>query len=136
MTTKPVAVDYETGQTLYWFPLSRSLADWLTYRVQAVEDSAPDLGKYLATLDTAACNAAEDEDCVFVLFVGADQPANFATGIKRVSALSLNTAIASTAALEAEVAKIPRAAAALTPGGNFTRTKQSETSTVITERMS
>ena len=64
MSTKAVLTIYDTGQTLYWFPLSRSLADWTTYRIAAVEQDAPDLGKYLATLDSANADLEDRKSVV------------------------------------------------------------------------
>jgi len=80
--TKAVITTYATGQTLYWFPLSRSLADWATYRVLATEASAPNLGKYSATLDSDDTDLALDPDAPFVLFAGATQPADFTEGLQ------------------------------------------------------
>lgn len=88
MSTKAVATTYTTGQTLYWYPVSRSLADWATYRVAATESIAPNLGRYTATLDTDLCDTSVDADCVFALFVGASQPSSFDTAIQLASALS------------------------------------------------
>lgn len=82
MPTKAVITTYATGQTLYWFPLSRSLADWATYRVLATEASAPNLGKYSATLDSDDADLALDPDAPFVLFAGATQPADFTEGLQ------------------------------------------------------
>lgn len=82
MTTKAILTTYPTGQTLYWFPLSRSLADWATYRVAATEASAPDLGKYSATLDSDNADLVADPDATFVLFSGASQPSNFTEGLQ------------------------------------------------------
>lgn len=85
MATKTIITTYLTGQTLYWFPFSRSLADWTTYRVLAVEASAPDLGKYQATLDTANVNLTLDPEARFVLFDGASQPGNFSESLQIAS---------------------------------------------------
>ena len=82
MTTKATLTTYLTGQTLYWFPLSQSLADWTTYRVVATESSAPDLGKYSATLDSDNAVLASDPDAPFALFAGASQPAAFTEGLQ------------------------------------------------------
>ena len=82
MTTKATITTYLTGQTLYWFPLSRSLADWTTYRVQALEAASPNLGKYLATLDSANADLTVDPDAPFVLFLGASQPSDFTEGLQ------------------------------------------------------
>lgn len=90
MATKTVLTTYLTGQTLYWFPFSRSLADWTTYRVLATEASAPDLGKYSATLDPANANLTVDPDARFVLFAGASQPSGFGDGLQIVSAGTLS----------------------------------------------
>lgn len=88
MSTKAVPTTYTPGQTLYWYPQSRSLADWSTYRIQAVEDSAPNQGRYRATLDTAFCDTAVDPDCVFLLFVGEDAPDNYDQAVQLISARS------------------------------------------------
>lgn len=86
MSTKAVATTYTTGQTLYWYPVSRSLADWTIYRVAATESIAPNLGRYTATLDTDSCDLSVDTDCVFALFVGASQPGSFDSAIQLASA--------------------------------------------------
>lgn len=82
MVTKATITTYETGQTLYWFPLSRSLDDWATYRVEAVEASAPDLGKYSATLDSNDADLTADPDAPFILFLGSAQPSDFSDGLQ------------------------------------------------------
>lgn len=82
MATKAIITSYLTGQTLYWFPLSRSLADWTTYRVAATESSAPDLGKYSATLDSDNADLSLDPDAPFMLFSGASQPSSFSEGLQ------------------------------------------------------
>jgi hypothetical protein len=82
VTTKAVISSYTTGQTLYWFPMSRSLADWTTYRVLATESSAPDLGKYSATLDSDNADLTADPDAPFMLFSGAAQPSDFTEGLQ------------------------------------------------------
>ena len=134
MATKAVVTTYSTGLTLYWYPISRSLADWATYRIAATEDVAPNTGRYQATLDTANCDTVVDPDCVFLLFVGASQPSSFDTAVQAVSALTSDTS--GLPDISAEIAKIPRAASALTPGGNITRSKQSATSDTLVERLS
>lgn len=87
MTTKAVITTYLTGQTLYWYPLSRSLASWATYRVAATEASAPDLGKYSATLDSDNADLSVDPDAPFVLFSGASQPADFTEGLQTTNVI-------------------------------------------------
>ena len=82
MATKATLITYLTGQTLYWFPLSRSLADWTTYRVLAAEASGSDLGKYSATLDSINADLDLDPDAAFVLFEGASQPSSFSDGVR------------------------------------------------------
>ena len=82
VTTKSTITTYLTGQTLYWFPLSRSLADWTTYRVLATEAIAPNLGKYSATLDSDDADLSVDPDAPFVLFAGASQPSDFTAGLQ------------------------------------------------------
>ena len=64
---KPVSTTRSTGQTLYVFPEGHSLADWLTKRVQLVEQSAPNTGYYAADLD-------ESVSLLWRLFAGAAQP--------------------------------------------------------------
>ena len=81
-TTKAILTTYLTDQTLYWFPLSRSLASWTTYRVIATESAAPNLGKYSATLDSANAVLSADPDATFVLFSGASQPSSFSDGLQ------------------------------------------------------
>lgn len=93
MTTKAVATSYTTGQTLYWYPLSRSLSDWTTYRTQAIEDSSPNLGRYQATLDTVDCDTDVDPYCQFYLFVGSSQPSSFDTHIQVVSLIAATAVI-------------------------------------------
>lgn len=88
LVTKAVLTTYETGQTLYWFPLSRSLADWATYRVIATEASAPNIGKYSATLASANVDLASDPDATFVLFVGAAQPSSFTEGVQTTALIT------------------------------------------------
>lgn len=92
MATKAILTTYLTGQTLYWFPLSRSLADWATYRVLAVEAVAPDLGKYSATLDSDDADLSADPDATFVLFLGASQPSSFSDGLQVTDVLDAATA--------------------------------------------
>ncbi len=87
MATKATLITYLTGQTLYWFPASRSLADWTTYRVLAVEASAPNLGKYSATLDSDSADLTEDPDAPFVLFEGAAQPSSFEDGLQTTNVI-------------------------------------------------
>lgn len=77
MTTKAIITTYATGSTLYWFPLSRSLADWTTYRVAATEAASPNLGRYSATLDSDNADIVADPDANFVLFAGSSQPGSF-----------------------------------------------------------
>ena len=88
LATKAIITTYLTGQTLYWFPLSRSLASWTTYRQQATEASAPNLGKYYVTLDSDDVNLTDDPDATFVLFSGASQPASFTDGLQTASLLA------------------------------------------------
>lgn len=82
MTTKATLTAYTTGQILYWFPVSRSLADWTTYRVAATESASPDLGKYSATLDSDDAILASDPDAPFALFAGAAQPSSFSEALQ------------------------------------------------------
>lgn len=96
MATKTVIATYLSGKTLYWFPFSRSLVDWTTYRVQAVESAAPDTGKYTATLDPANANLTLDPDARFVLFEGASQPSSFSDSFQVISAGSLSDSSDST----------------------------------------
>jgi hypothetical protein len=87
MATKATITIYLTGQTLYWFPLSRSLADWATYRVLATEAAAPDTGKYSAILDSDDADLSVDPDAPFVLFVGGAQPAAFSEGVQTTNVI-------------------------------------------------
>ena len=82
LAAKEIITTYLTGQTLYWFPLSRSLADWTTYRVAATEAVAPNLGKYSATLEADDVDLSADPDATFVLFIGASQPSSFSEGLQ------------------------------------------------------
>lgn len=74
VTAATHALTYEstTGQTLYWFPIGQSLADWTTYRVALTEASAPNLGSYAFTLDDSSGTRLR-----WKLFSGASQPANW-----------------------------------------------------------
>lgn len=103
MSTKAVATTYTTGLTLYWFPISRSLASWATYRIQAVEASAPNEGRYTATLDTDFCDSSLDASCTFALFVGSSQPTNFDQAIQVVSAISNAAELSALLALTSSV---------------------------------
>ena len=58
---------HESGEAIFMFPASKSLADWNTYRVELVEQSAPDEGKYVGTINTS-----EDED--WLVYPGSAQP--------------------------------------------------------------
>jgi len=82
VATKAIVTAHLTGKTLYWYPLSRSLANWTTYRVLAVESGAPDLGKYSATLESSSADLSVDPDATFVLFEGASQPSSFSEGLQ------------------------------------------------------
>ena len=66
----------DTGQTLYVMPLSQSLTNWATYRVQLVELAGDDTGKYWATLDDGE---------VWALFVGSAQPSSWADAIATIT---------------------------------------------------
>ena len=72
---KPVSTTRSTGQTLYAFPEGHSLADWLTKRVQLVEQSAPNTGYYTADLD-------ETVSLLWRLFAGAAQPVSWSESIE------------------------------------------------------
>jgi hypothetical protein len=65
-----VSLTRQPGQTLYAYPDGYSLADWITHRVQLVEQSAPNLGRYQATLD-------ESKSTLWRFFEGAGQPTNW-----------------------------------------------------------
>lgn len=103
MTTKAVISTYATGQTLYWFPISRSLADWTTYRVLATEAGAPNLGRYSATLDSVNADLTADPDATFVLFSGSSQPSNFTDAIQATDVLSEADASGTTDASSSEI---------------------------------
>lgn len=89
LESKAIITTYLTGQTLYWFPLSRSLDDWTTYRVQATESASPDLGRYSVTLESASADLTEDPDATFILFVGSAQPSSFTEGIQATDLVAL-----------------------------------------------
>lgn len=93
MTTKVIPIGYTTGATLYWFPFSRSLADWTTYQVKATEASAPNLGRYTATLDSDNADLTVDPDATFVLFEGASQPGSFTEGLRTTQVIDTATAL-------------------------------------------
>lgn len=42
-----------SGNVLYAFPVSQSLANWATYRVSLAENSAPNTGRYSGVLNDA-----------------------------------------------------------------------------------
>ena len=90
---KATLTAFITGQTLYWFPLSRSLVDWATYRVEAVESAAPNLGKYSATLDADNADLGVDPDAPFVLFLGAAQPSSFSEGLQTTNVIELSASV-------------------------------------------
>lgn len=65
----------ETGKTtLNWFPSTRSLADWSSYKIAATERDAPNLGMYDAILDST-------EATKWVLFDSSTQPSNWSDAI-------------------------------------------------------
>ncbi len=72
---KSVSTTRSTGQTLYAFPEGSSLADWVTKRVQLVEQSSPNTGYYIADLD-------ESIALLWRLFVGASQPSSWSQSIE------------------------------------------------------
>lgn len=83
--TKTVLAIGPESSTLYWYPLSRSLGDWATYRTLAIEAAAPDAGRYSATLSAVNADLVADPYATFVLFSGASQPSSFGDGIKTVT---------------------------------------------------
>ena len=72
---KSVSTTRSTGQTLYAFPEGSSLADWVTKRVQLVEQSAPNTGYYIANLDESIAS-------LWRLFSGASQPSSWSQSIE------------------------------------------------------
>lgn len=58
----------QTGLTIYAYPANQSLADWTTYRVELVEQTSSNLGKYEGTVDS-------DDGRDWLVYIGADQPA-------------------------------------------------------------
>ena len=91
MSSKPVAINYIDDSTIYWFPISRPLSTWNTYRVQAVQD---DPGQYFAVLTTEATDATKDAFALWGLYEGETQPTTINAALERVSALpSLNDSI-------------------------------------------
>lgn len=57
-----------TGGTYYAFPASQSLAAWTTYRVQLVEGTVANIGRYQGTVDSYG---------PWYVFSGASQPASW-----------------------------------------------------------
>lgn len=53
--------------TIYAFPSDKSLADWVTYRILLTEQGAPNLGKYLGTINS-------DNGRTWLIYYGATQP--------------------------------------------------------------
>lgn len=86
-----------TGKTLYAFPFSQALADWLTYRVQLVETPASS-GNYQGSLDDSI-------DTNWRIFEGATEPSALTEALYFVIGLSLlaPTAAANAAAVEAAI---------------------------------
>ena len=82
---KSVSTTRPTGQTLYAFPEGSSLADWVTKRVQLVEQPAPNTGYYIADLDESVAS-------LWRLFVGASQPSSWSQAIEY---FQINTGTAS-----------------------------------------
>jgi hypothetical protein len=71
MTIRTIELtDVPTGQTYYAFPRTQSLADWATYRIQLVELSAPDEGRYEGDID-------DTNGFVWYIFQGSSQPSNW-----------------------------------------------------------
>jgi hypothetical protein len=83
-----VSLTRQPGQTIYAYPDGYSLADWITHRVQLVEQSAPNLGRYQAALD-------ESKSTLWRFFEGAGQPANWneAKGFFNLSSGSANITV-------------------------------------------
>jgi hypothetical protein len=72
---KTVSTARPTGLTLYAFPDGASLADWTTRRVLLAESSAPNTGRYTASLD-------ETITTLWRLFSGASQPSAWSQSIE------------------------------------------------------
>ena len=80
------------GLTVYWYPLSRSLNDWETYRTLATEAAAPNTGRYSVTLSAASADLTADPYASFVMFSGATQPVSFGVGLQTVVMGAASTA--------------------------------------------
>lgn len=79
-------INYPSGRTLYAFPTSQSLADWLIHRVLLTEGTGADAGRYTGWADT-------DIGTEFVMFEGTPQPSSWAEAIRGVT-WNLNATIA------------------------------------------
>ncbi len=78
MSNQTVRFSEATGQTLYAFPRSFIFSDWVASRVAVPESSAPNLGKYTATLDDTI-------DTEWAIFSGASQPSSWDNEIGSIS---------------------------------------------------
>jgi hypothetical protein len=67
---KQVSLTRTPGQTLYAFPSTDSLANWTLSRIQLVEGTGANTGRYTASLD-------ETISSLWYFFEGATQPANW-----------------------------------------------------------
>lgn len=99
--TKTVLAVAPTGLTAYWYPLSRSLDDWATYRTLSTEASAPNTGRYSATLSAVNADLTADPYATFVMFGSASQPSSFDSGIATTTLGAQSTS--STAATTTDV---------------------------------
>src|SRR5690606_12582638 len=72
MATYVVTLPDTSGQVLYIYPFSESLADWSTSpaKQELIEGSAPDAGVYSATIDDAYGD-------IWYIFAGATQPTDW-----------------------------------------------------------
>ena len=116
-----------SGGTYRAFPLSEAdFTNWATLKVTMTEAGAT--GKYSGTLDDTYGND-------WAIFASDSTPTSFSAAVGLVDLGGSVTNVDLTD-ISAEIAKIPRAASALTPGGNITRSKQSATSDTLVERLS
>lgn len=84
----PVSTTRPTGQTLYAFPDGASLADWTTKRVLFTESTAPNAGRYAASLDDSI-------DTLWRAFSGASQPTSWSAAFEYFDLSSSATFIVS-----------------------------------------
>lgn len=75
MTIHSVRTNRPTAMTLYAFPASASLANWVASRVALTEAASPNLGKYTGNLDDAI-------NTLWFMFSGSVQPVSWSESIE------------------------------------------------------